>query len=48
MCSLADRVTVMRSRMCSLADRVTVLRSRMCSLTDRVTGGHFGPEIKDV
>ena len=24
MCSLADRVTVMRSRMCSLADRITV------------------------
>ena len=24
MCSLTDRVTVMRSRMCSLADRVTV------------------------
>ena len=34
--------------MCSLTDRVTVMRSRMCSLTDRVTGGHFGPEIKDV
>ena len=48
MCRLADRVTVMRSRMCSLADRVTVMRSRMCSLTDRVTVGHFGHEIKDV
>ena len=34
--------------MCSLTDRVTVMRSRMCSLVDRVTGGHFGPEIKDV